>query len=75
MDTYTQPVTAERRYQTLEEKQGIVEETLAEGTSVALVALVARTHGVNANLVSTGVGCIKRDDWVDARELTCCRSK
>ncbi len=48
MDTYTQPVTAKRRYRALEEKRRIVEETLAEGTSVARVA---RAHGVNANLV------------------------
>jgi transposase len=48
MDTYTQPVTAKRRYRALEEKRRIVEETLGEGASVALVA---RTHGVNANLV------------------------
>jgi len=48
MDTYTQPVIAKRRYRGLEEKRQIVEETLADGASVALVA---RTHGVNANLV------------------------
>jgi len=48
MDTYTEPVTYKRRYRALEEKRRIVEETLAEGASVALVA---RTHGVNANLV------------------------
>jgi transposase len=48
MDTYTEPVTPKRRYRELEEKRRIVEETLAEGASVALVA---RTHGVNANLV------------------------
>jgi transposase len=48
MDTYTQPVTPKRRYRALEEKRRIVEETLAEGTSVAQVA---RAHGVNANLV------------------------
>ena len=48
MDTYTQPVTAKRRYRAVEEKRRIVEETLSEGASVALVA---RTHGVNANLV------------------------
>ncbi len=48
MDTYTQAVTPKRRYRGLEEKRRIVEETLAEGASVALVA---RTHGVNANLV------------------------
>jgi transposase len=48
MDTYTEAVTAKRRYRALEEKRRIVEETLAEGASVALVA---RTHGVNANLV------------------------
>ena len=48
MDTYTQPVTAKRQYRSLEEKQRIVEEALAEGASVARVA---RAHGVNANLV------------------------
>jgi transposase len=48
MDTYTQPVTPKRRYRTLEEKRRIVEETLAQGASVARVA---RAHGVNANLV------------------------
>src|SRR5258708_2766277 len=48
MDTYTEPVTHRRRHRALEEKRRIVEETLAEGASVALVA---RTHEVNANLV------------------------
>ena len=48
MDTYTQPVPAKRRYLPLEEKRRIVEETLVEGASVAGVA---RTHGLNANLV------------------------
>src|SRR6202140_2268551 len=48
MDTYTEPVAAKRRYRGLEEKRRIVEETLAEGASVALVA---RAYGVNANLV------------------------
>src|ERR1700758_5318061 len=48
MDTYTQPVTTKRQYRTLEEKQRIVGEALAEGASVARVA---RAHGVNANLV------------------------
>ena len=48
MDTYTQAVTAKRRYLALEEKRRIVEETLAEGASVARIALA---HGVNANLV------------------------
>src|SRR6266567_6241009 len=48
MDTYTEAVTPKRQYRALEEKRRIVEETLAEGASVALVA---RTHGVNANLV------------------------
>jgi len=48
MDTYTQPVPPKRQYRSLEEKRRIVEETLAEGASVALVA---RAHGVNANLV------------------------
>jgi transposase len=50
MDTYTEAVTCKRRYRALEEKRRIVEETLSEGASVALVA---RTHGVNANLVFT----------------------
>jgi len=73
MDTYTEPVVAKRRYRGLEEKRRIVEESLAEGTSVALVA---RTHGVNANLVfKLAQACIKRDDWEDATEPTCCRSK
>ena len=48
MDTYTEAVTRKRWYRALEEKRRIVEESLAEGASVALVA---RTHGVNANLV------------------------
>lgn len=37
-----------RRYRTIEEKRRIVEETMARGASVALVA---RRHEVNANLV------------------------
>jgi transposase len=48
MDTYAQVVTPKRQYRGLAEKRRIVEETLAEGSSVALVA---RAHGVNANLV------------------------
>ena len=48
MDTCAQPVTTKRQYRSLEEKQRIVEEALAEGASVARVA---RAHGVNANLV------------------------
>ena len=48
MDTYTQAVALKRRYRALEEKRRIVEETFSEGASVALVA---RAHGVNANLV------------------------
>jgi transposase len=48
MDTYTQPVTTKRQYRSLDEKQRIVGEALAEGASVARVA---RAHGVNANLV------------------------
>ncbi len=47
MDTYTQAITPKRRHRTLEEKRGIVEETLAKG---AAVGLAARAHGVNANL-------------------------
>jgi transposase len=57
MDTSTQateliPVKSrsgaklKRQFRTIEEKRQIVEETLAEGASVALVA---RTRGVNAN--------------------------
>ena len=48
MDTYTQAAKGKRQHRGLAEKLRIVEETLAEGTSVALVA---RSHGVNANLV------------------------
>jgi len=59
MDTSTQtteliPVkgprgtTAKRQYRTTEEKQQIVEETLAEGASVARIA---RAHSINANQV------------------------
>ena len=48
MDTYTQPVPTKRQYRSLEEKQRIVGEALAEGASVARLA---RAHGVNANLV------------------------
>ena len=48
MDTYTQPVPPRRRYLELEQKRRIVEETFAEGASVAQIA---RAHGVNANLV------------------------
>ena len=48
MDTYTEPITPKRRYLPLEEKRRIVEETLAEGASVARIA---QAHGVNANLV------------------------
>ena len=48
MDTYTQPILPKRRYLGLEQKRRIVEETFAEGASVAKIA---RVHGVNANLV------------------------
>jgi transposase len=37
-----------RRYRTIEEKRRIVEETMARGASVAVIA---RRHEVNANLV------------------------
>ena len=40
--------TGPRRLRTNEEKRRIVEETLKPGASVAIVA---REHGVNANLV------------------------
>ena len=48
MDSNTQAVTTKRQYRSLDEKQRIVGEALAEGASVARVA---RAHGVNANLV------------------------
>jgi transposase len=51
MDTTSQPVptsNAKRRYRTAEEKRRIVEETLAAGVSVAVVA---RRHAINANQV------------------------
>jgi transposase len=58
MDTSTQateliPVsprgtTAKRQHRTVQEKRQIVEETLAEGSSVARIA---RAHGINANQV------------------------
>jgi len=70
MDTYTQPVTTKRQYRSLEEKRRIVGEALAEGASVARVA---RTHGVNANLVSTGAGCIGRGDWGAGTRPNCCQ--
>ena len=50
MDTYTQPVPPKRRYLALEQKRRIVEETFAEGVSVAQIA---RAHGVNTNLLFT----------------------
>jgi transposase len=55
MDTSTQSIQVRgreprRRFRTVEEKCGIVEETLQSGASVARVA---RAHGVNANLVFT----------------------
>jgi transposase len=51
MDTSTQSIQVRgreprRRFRTVEEKRRIVEEALEPGASVALVA---RTHGVNAN--------------------------
>jgi transposase len=50
MDTYTQAVTAKpkRRYYSVDEKRRIVQQTLADGASVARIA---QAHGVNANLV------------------------
>src|SRR3981189_819570 len=56
MDTSVEAVTTDtlgrrtgpRRLRTNEEKRRIVEETLKPGASVAIVA---RSHGVNANLV------------------------
>jgi transposase len=46
-DTRGRSVPA-RRYRTIEEKRRIVEETMVRGASVAVVA---RRHEVNANLV------------------------
>ena len=40
--------TGKRQYRTFQEKRQIVEETLAEGASVARIA---RVHGINANQV------------------------
>lgn len=51
MESAIQPVAEikeKRRYRTVEERRRIVEETLADGVSVAVVA---RRHGVNANQV------------------------
>jgi transposase len=51
MESAIQPVAETRekhRYRTVEERRRIVEETLADGVSVAVVA---RRHGVNANQV------------------------
>ena len=51
MELAIQPVAeirGKRRFRTAEERRSIVEETLAEGVSVAVVA---RRHGVNANQV------------------------
>lgn len=51
MDALSQPISppiTKRRYRSAEERRRIVEETLAPGTSVAIVA---RAHGVNANQV------------------------
>jgi len=59
MDTYTQPVPTKRQYRTLEEKQRIVGEALAEGASVA------RVHGRTESTPiwsSTGAGCIGQGD-------------
>ena len=41
-------IREKRRYRTVEERRRIVEETLGDGVSVAVVA---RRHGVNANQV------------------------
>ena len=49
MEAVIQPAAetgGKRRYRTVEERRRIVEETLADGISVAVVA---RRHGVNAN--------------------------
>ena len=54
MDTSERAVVereSQRRRRSVEEKRGIVEETLQPGASVARVA---RAHGVNANQVFAG---------------------
>lgn len=51
MESAIEPVAEikeKRRYRTVEERRRIVEETLADGVSVAVVA---RRNGVNANQV------------------------
>jgi hypothetical protein len=55
MDTYAQAVTAKRRYQLLEQKRQVVEERLAEGASVAQIALA---HG---GLLSATAGTTTSD--------------
>jgi transposase-like protein len=50
--------SGKRRYRTVEERRRIVEETLAAGVSVAVVA---RRHGVNANQLFQWRKLISRD--------------
>ncbi len=70
MDTYTQPVPTKRRYLELEQKRRIVEETLAEGASVAQIA---RVQGVNANRVFNWRRLYRaRGNWVAGMGTDCC---
>ena len=56
-----------RRFRSVELKRRIVEETLAEGTSVAVVA---RRHGVNANQVFSWRRQYQRGELVVASEAS-----
>ena len=65
-------VEAKRRRRSVQERRQIVGETLAPG---ALVARVARAHGVNANQVFWWRTLYRRGrGWVERqREPHCCR--
>ena len=55
-----------RRTRSLDERKRIVEEALAPGVSVAAVA---RRHGLNANLVSSGYGVRARGGAIGGASL------
>lgn len=69
MDTYTQAVPPRRRYLALEQKRLIVEETFAEGASVAQIA---RAHESRPIWYSTGADCIVRGNCVAVVRTNCC---